>query len=676
MAVVTTNLGTVTAYGDAVAAGYTGTKAQWQALMADYATVGTQAAQDAQTASTAAQNASTAAQTATTKANEASQSAQAAQDAADAIGTPDTTLTQAGKAADAKATGDEISELKSGLSDLNADLSAIAPEMTTFVKKLSHDKAATTFEQIDPNYVTYEGMVFAREGTFTENSNFNSYAFVCPYDGMELTTNVHRVCICSTFPTDHVDIVAVLKYGTDTVETITIPHKGDIVVLSLAVSAKLLLLTMVSVPTNIDTLFLKESHDRFMLQAVSDSGVSDIGNDKLNIVKVAGQLAVTTTGGYDSNASYTSWYFRVPVPTLTIKCTNGFRAVIGYNEPSTTSQSSNLKSLVYAYASGRVDTFTASYGDWVIISVPNSAGDIALETSYTTRFTLPALRLGYRQLDSFYKYTVNTDGKRLFIYYKSGNKYVRWELHNIPSTGINSDTWQLGRVCGLDEDLTNEVELVTGGEFELALKEHGAADFCGGNNHGDEKTDTFLLYIDGKKLSDLTASSNEYIPFNRIDAIEIATVNRCDTPYANIATHQKAWTFEGGKVNVHQSLTFLDNLQIDGMLICMLAANRSAFQYGIRQGRTGIETMTDNSYNIIRTKINDMFYEMYGDNATAKIIANSHNDDGDSGLWINPTSVLNKLYFTYWESSNSVFPVSVNANTTLHWESEYDIAYN
>lgn len=39
MAVVTTNLGVITAYGDAVAAGYTGTKAQWQALMASYGEV-------------------------------------------------------------------------------------------------------------------------------------------------------------------------------------------------------------------------------------------------------------------------------------------------------------------------------------------------------------------------------------------------------------------------------------------------------------------------------------------------------------------------------------------------------------------------------------------------------------------------------------------------------------
>ena len=125
MAVVTTNLGTVTAYGDAVAAGYTGTKAQWQALMADYATVGTQAAESAQTASTAASTATTAAQTATTKASEASASATAAASSAASINTPDTTLTQSGVAADAKKTGDEITELKSGLTALIARVEAL-----------------------------------------------------------------------------------------------------------------------------------------------------------------------------------------------------------------------------------------------------------------------------------------------------------------------------------------------------------------------------------------------------------------------------------------------------------------------------------------------------------------------------------------------------------------------
>lgn len=113
MAVVTTNLGPVTAYGDAVRGGYTGTKEQWEALMADYGTIGTQAQQDAQTASTAAQ-------TATTKASEASASATQAQQAAASVSTPDTTLSIAGKAADAKETGDQIGELKSGLSEISS----------------------------------------------------------------------------------------------------------------------------------------------------------------------------------------------------------------------------------------------------------------------------------------------------------------------------------------------------------------------------------------------------------------------------------------------------------------------------------------------------------------------------------------------------------------------------
>lgn len=58
MAIQTYNLGVITAYGDAVAGGYTGTKAEWQALMASYGSVGEQAHQDAQTATEKAGEAS------------------------------------------------------------------------------------------------------------------------------------------------------------------------------------------------------------------------------------------------------------------------------------------------------------------------------------------------------------------------------------------------------------------------------------------------------------------------------------------------------------------------------------------------------------------------------------------------------------------------------------------
>ena len=116
MAVTTTNLGVITAYGDAVAAGYTGTKAEWQALMASYATVGQQAV-DAKNDAVAAKNtavtkateATTAATTATTKASEASASAQSiAQSAA------------------------QIQENTDDIEQLMSDLTALAPKDDMF----------------------------------------------------------------------------------------------------------------------------------------------------------------------------------------------------------------------------------------------------------------------------------------------------------------------------------------------------------------------------------------------------------------------------------------------------------------------------------------------------------------------------------------------------------------
>ena len=116
MAVTTTNLGVITAYGDAVAAGYTGTKAEWQALMASYATVGQQAV-DAKNAAVAAKDtavakateATTAANTATTKASEASASAQSIAQSASQI----------------QENTDDITQLKSEFTAVDAELADV-----------------------------------------------------------------------------------------------------------------------------------------------------------------------------------------------------------------------------------------------------------------------------------------------------------------------------------------------------------------------------------------------------------------------------------------------------------------------------------------------------------------------------------------------------------------------
>lgn len=275
---------------------------------------------------------------------------------------------------------------------------------------------------------------------------------------------------------------------------------------------------------------------------------------------------------------------------------------------------------------------------------------------------------------AFYRYEASGSAKYLYIYYKSGGNYVRWQLHNVPTAASNSNTWQIGHVMGFDADMTNGVELVAGGEFELAFREHGSADFCGGNNHGDENTDSFSLFIDGKQIT-LSSLDTLIHPFTRIDAIEIATINRCDTPSENILKHQKVWTFEDGKVRVRQTIKYLTQLDVDGVLVCMFAANRESFPYGVRQGGIGIEVMTDSSYTSPRLTAGEIFYEMYGTNATAKIRAKTDCADGNSKLWVNPTPVLNKLYYTYYANAASAAPITVPADTIITAESEYDVAY-
>ena len=80
----TINLGAVTAYADAVAAGYTGTREEFAQDLANAATYAAESHASAETASAAAETASTAATTATTAASSASDDASTAHSDAEA----------------------------------------------------------------------------------------------------------------------------------------------------------------------------------------------------------------------------------------------------------------------------------------------------------------------------------------------------------------------------------------------------------------------------------------------------------------------------------------------------------------------------------------------------------------------------------------------------------------
>ena len=133
MAVTTTNLGVITAYGDAVAAGYTGTKAEWQTLMASYATV-------AEDANDAKNDAVAAKDTAVAKATEATTAAATANTAKDTATSKATEATTAAniattKAGEASASAQSIAQSASQIAQNTSDINELKEDFTTTASK-------------------------------------------------------------------------------------------------------------------------------------------------------------------------------------------------------------------------------------------------------------------------------------------------------------------------------------------------------------------------------------------------------------------------------------------------------------------------------------------------------------------------------------------------------------
>lgn len=125
---VTKDLGIVSAYGYAKAAGYTGTEEEFEQIFLEFTEDAPglldrldEAVSDCEDAASDAADAKTAAE-----------NAQTAAEAAAAAFETDTTLAVSGKAADAKVTGDEITGLKTALNYLPIDLSQI-PDASCFI---------------------------------------------------------------------------------------------------------------------------------------------------------------------------------------------------------------------------------------------------------------------------------------------------------------------------------------------------------------------------------------------------------------------------------------------------------------------------------------------------------------------------------------------------------------
>lgn len=174
------DLGPVTAYAAAVEKGYfTGTEEEWLTMLSNVSEYASQAQESA---------------------SEAAASATAAQESADTF-TTDPTLTQSGKAADAKATGDAVDELKSAI-DAKSGLSNEAKQALL-----------ACFENVA--WINEDGQTYvdALEAALYPPANLVSISVVYTQSGTVYDTD--------TLDSLKADLVVTATYDNSTTQTIT-----------------------------------------------------------------------------------------------------------------------------------------------------------------------------------------------------------------------------------------------------------------------------------------------------------------------------------------------------------------------------------------------------------------------------------------------------------------------
>ena len=215
MAVTTTNLGVITAYGDAVAAGYTGTKAEWQALMASYATV----AEDANEAKDDAVAAKNAAVDAKNAAVQAKDTAVAAKDTATSKATEATTAanTATTKANEASASAQSIAQSASQIQENTDDIDEIKntlDEVTEATRNLNTSAMGRYGNAVD-------GKIYDRNNTF-----YGMKDFIPVTEGTAYTIKFWGIPSASwtyLFVNDSGSVISRAGYSNTTAKTVTAP---------------------------------------------------------------------------------------------------------------------------------------------------------------------------------------------------------------------------------------------------------------------------------------------------------------------------------------------------------------------------------------------------------------------------------------------------------------------
>ncbi len=164
---------------------------------------------------------------------------------------------------------------------------------------------------------------------------------------------------------------------------------------------------------------------------------------------------------------------------------------------------------------------------------------------------------------------------RVFLPLSAG--YVCYSLKHDVSREKNADTWRIDAAYMADERMALLRRLTTHGEWELAVRLQGRADFSGGILHGNERCTRFSVIADETPIDVKTLY--EPIPFSSLSFYEESDLYDPSTPATRIAHHGRQYVFSEDGLILKQSLVWGVRAPLERCYMAMFPVNKEESEF-------------------------------------------------------------------------------------------------
>lgn len=613
----------------------------------------------------------------------------------------DTTLTQAGQAADAKETGDRIDDVKSVLAQESSGVSVLSNESII------------------------QGSYNAQGGVTTNTARIRNAGFIKVSKGQAIhfvPGNTIKQFLYGTFSEEKV-FVSDSPWVDEAID-IDINNDGYIIVV-FANATK----TDIT-PTDYDAEFgiLMKWHvedqklsedissfnsklDSFIQKYFKANNISQIPN----VTKLEGysfgtsgtKVSGSVTSGYDSYYFYAgedeALYFDSATPSTPsyIAVTVGYAPTKNWTGSSggtlqmacdsavrkRKSESNLPVSTSPLNVSGAIVIFTVNASTTANVFINNGLeleDDVLLSQNQVTQ-VIEQISDGKTPkvvYTSVQEFPDENSTEQINIFLPATYGYIRYAYgHNVKQS-INANSWRIFRAIATNDVLADRFPVTTYGEWEMAVRISGGSDFIGGILHGDEVMEDVLFFIDGKETD--IASITELTDFSELRIIENTLLYNPDEPTENVAKHSKEYIFTIDGLTINQRVLWLMVKTLTTSYSCMFPLIRGNDTVSDLQVTAKYYDNNDyKTYDVSvggvsgypftwhggTTKAN-FWSEESGIYASAELVKQPSLTGGDMSFVQNTVNQYNKLYFAICGIGNTY---TTRVNEVWKFTSRYAI---